>query len=165
MEQALPVSTIQAGDVAVAASDASVAASGTETITVRDAAAPTASTASRTVQERAPVQSSGADAVAADAAGAQSAASQATSVAREARPAEPFVLPLEALEALAQEAGLQWVHSDTEKVKAAQDAIANEPRPVRVPREPRAAVVIDEGPLVLVETRKDLSQVRLPFDA
>ena len=25
-------------------------------------------------------------------------------------------------------------------------------------------VVIDEGPLVLVETRKDLSQVRMPFD-
>jgi len=25
--------------------------------------------------------------------------------------------------------------------------------------------VIDEGPLVLVETRKDLSQVKLPFDS
>jgi ribonuclease E len=25
-------------------------------------------------------------------------------------------------------------------------------------------VVIDEGPLVLVETRKDLSQIKLPFD-
>jgi len=25
--------------------------------------------------------------------------------------------------------------------------------------------VLDEGPLVLVETRKDLSQVTLPFDA
>jgi len=24
--------------------------------------------------------------------------------------------------------------------------------------------VVDEGPLVLVETRKDLSQVRLPFE-
>jgi ribonuclease E len=24
--------------------------------------------------------------------------------------------------------------------------------------------VIDEGPLVLVETRKDLSQIKLPFD-
>jgi len=24
--------------------------------------------------------------------------------------------------------------------------------------------VVDEGPLVLVETRKDLSQVRMPFD-
>jgi ribonuclease E len=25
-------------------------------------------------------------------------------------------------------------------------------------------VVVDEGPLVLVETRKDLSQIKLPFD-
>jgi ribonuclease E len=25
-------------------------------------------------------------------------------------------------------------------------------------------VVVDEGPLVLVETRKDLSQLKLPFD-
>lgn len=25
--------------------------------------------------------------------------------------------------------------------------------------------LIDEGPLVLVETRKDLSQLKLPFDA
>jgi ribonuclease E len=26
------------------------------------------------------------------------------------------------------------------------------------------AVVLDEGPLILVETRKDLSQVKLPFE-
>jgi ribonuclease E len=35
---------------------------------------------------------------------------------------------------------------------------------VHVPREPKPPVVIDEGPLVLVETRKDLSQITLPFD-
>jgi ribonuclease E len=33
-----------------------------------------------------------------------------------------------------------------------------------VPRERPAPVVIDEGPLVLVETRRDLSQVKLPFE-
>ena len=27
-----------------------------------------------------------------------------------------------------------------------------------------AMVIVDEGPLVLVETRKDLSQLKLPFD-
>jgi ribonuclease E len=35
---------------------------------------------------------------------------------------------------------------------------------VRVPREIRPVVLPDEGPLVLVETRKDLSQVMLPFE-
>jgi ribonuclease E len=33
-----------------------------------------------------------------------------------------------------------------------------------VPREPRPARVVDDGPLVLVETRKDLSQLKLPFE-
>jgi ribonuclease E len=33
-----------------------------------------------------------------------------------------------------------------------------------VPRTPRPRVVIDDGPLVLVETRKDLSQLKLPFE-
>ena len=39
-----------------------------------------------------------------------------------------------------------------------------EPAPVRVPRERKAPVVVDEGPLVLVETKKDLSQFKLPFE-
>jgi ribonuclease E len=38
------------------------------------------------------------------------------------------------------------------------------PAPIRVPREIRKVVLPDEGPLVLVETRKDLAQVRLPFE-
>jgi ribonuclease E len=79
-------------------------------------------------------------------------------------PVQPFVLPLQDLQDLAQTAGLQWVGSDTDKVRAVQEAIAREPRPVHVPREPKPAAVIDEGPLVLVETRLDLAQVRLPFD-
>ena len=43
-------------------------------------------------------------------------------------------------------------------------AMAAEPKPVHVPRERQPVVVIDEGPLVLVETRKDLSQFKLPFE-
>ena len=78
--------------------------------------------------------------------------------------AAPFVLPLADLAAVADAAGLQWVNSDPEKVRTAQEAIANEPQPIRVPREPKPVVAIDEGPLVLVETRKDLSQFKLPFD-
>lgn len=75
-----------------------------------------------------------------------------------------FVLPLNDLQQLAQGAGLNWVHSDADKVAAAQAAIAAEPKPVRVPRERPPLVVLDEGPLILVETKKDLSQVKLPFD-
>jgi ribonuclease E len=33
-----------------------------------------------------------------------------------------------------------------------------------VPRERPAAVIVEEGPLVLVETRKDLRNLNLPFD-
>jgi ribonuclease E len=81
-----------------------------------------------------------------------------------AAPIEPFVLPLGTLEAVAEAAGLQWINSDADKIRAVQEAMANEPAPVRVPRERKAPVVIDEGPLVLVETRKDLSQFKLPFE-
>jgi ribonuclease E len=42
--------------------------------------------------------------------------------------------------------------------------MAAEPPVVHIPREPRRHVLLDEGPLVLVETRKDLSQLKLPFD-
>ena len=79
-------------------------------------------------------------------------------------PAEPFALPLDDLRALAASAGLEWVNSDAERILVVQQAMANEPRPVHVPRLPRPRVVIDDGPLVLVETRKDLSQLKLPFE-
>lgn len=78
--------------------------------------------------------------------------------------AAPFVLPMDELEAIAQSAGLQWVNSDAERIRQVQEAIAQEPKPVHVPRERKPVVVLDEGPLVLVETRKDLAQVTLPFE-
>jgi ribonuclease E len=77
---------------------------------------------------------------------------------------EPFVLPADALEAMAQAAGLQWVQSDSDKVHAVQATMAAQPAPIRVPRTIKPSLQIDDGPLVLVETRKDLSQIRLPFD-
>lgn len=77
----------------------------------------------------------------------------------------PFVLPSDDLNALAESAGLQWVNSDADKIRAVQEAMANEPKPIHVPRERKPVVVVDEGPLVLVETRKDLSQIKLPFDS
>jgi ribonuclease E len=76
----------------------------------------------------------------------------------------PFVLPTEQLQSVAESAGLQWVNSDAEKIRAVQEAMAREPKPVHVPREPKPLEAVDEGPLVLVETRKDLSQIKLPFE-
>ena len=71
---------------------------------------------------------------------------------------------LEELVQIAQASGLQWVNSDADKVASVQAAIAAEPRPIHVPRERPPVVLIDEGPLVLVETRRDLSELKLPFE-
>lgn len=77
---------------------------------------------------------------------------------------QPFELPLDDLNQVAQASGLEWVNSDPVKVAQVQAAIAAEPRPVHVPREPRTVVLPDEGPLVLVETRRDLRDTALPFE-
>ncbi len=75
-----------------------------------------------------------------------------------------FVLPVDEMQQVAQSSGLQWVQSDADKVAAIQAAIAAEPRPVHTPRVRPPAVVLDDGPLVLVETRRDLRDMQLPFD-
>ena len=94
------------------------------------------------------------------------AAVAAAPVAAAAAPvkAEAFVLPITDLHQIAETSGLQWVNSNSEKIRAAQAAMAAEPAPVRVPRERAPLVLADTGPLVLVETRKDLSQLKLPFE-
>jgi ribonuclease E len=75
-----------------------------------------------------------------------------------------FELPLDSLQAVAESAGLQWVNSDTSKIRAVQAAMAAEPAPAHVPRERAPVAQVEEGALVLVETRKDLSQFKLPFE-
>jgi ribonuclease E len=77
---------------------------------------------------------------------------------------QPFVLPLDELAQVAEGSGLHWVNSDAERVAQVRAAIAAEPRPLHVPRERPPAIVIDEGPLVLVETRRDLAGMVLPFE-
>ncbi|MDB5872787.1 MAG: rne, partial [Ramlibacter sp.] len=77
---------------------------------------------------------------------------------------QSFQLPVEDLVHVAEGSGLQWVNSDAGKIAAVQAAIAAEPQPVRVPRERPSATVIDEGPLVLVETKRDLRELKLPFE-
>jgi ribonuclease E len=76
---------------------------------------------------------------------------------------QKYELPMASLIQVAEGSGLQWVNSDPQKIAQVQAAIAAEPKPVHVPRERPPAVVFDEGPLILVETRKDLSEMKLPF--
>jgi len=74
-----------------------------------------------------------------------------------------FALPLADLAQIAQGAGLQWVNSDAQRVAQVQAAIAAEPAPVHVPRERPVPVKFDDD-VILVETRRDLSNVVLPFE-
>ncbi len=76
-----------------------------------------------------------------------------------------YVLPINTLHEVATSAGLQWVNSDAERIAKVQAEIAAEPAPVHVPRVIQPVVLPDEGPLVLVETRRDLSKTSFPFDA
>jgi ribonuclease E len=79
--------------------------------------------------------------------------------------AAPYRLPTDDLAAIASDAGLQWVNSDAAKIRAVQEAMAGEAKPIHVPRQPKPRAAPDDGPLVLVETKKDLAQIRLPFDS
>jgi len=76
-----------------------------------------------------------------------------------------FRLPVSELDSMAQAVGLQWVQSDSERVQTVQAAMAAEVPAPRQPRQIRKPALGDLGPLVLVETRQDLSQLKLPFDA
>jgi ribonuclease E len=71
---------------------------------------------------------------------------------------------MEALQQVASGSGLQWINTDADRVAAVQAAIAAEPSLQHVPRERPAAVVLDNRPLVLVETKRDLRNMTLPFE-
>jgi ribonuclease E len=75
-----------------------------------------------------------------------------------------YVLPTEALAGIAQQSGLTWVNSDAGKIAAVQAVIAAEPKPVHLPRERAPVVTLDDRPLVLVETKLDLRDIKLPFE-
>ena len=77
---------------------------------------------------------------------------------------QPYQLPLDELAGVAQQSGLNWVNSNPEKISAAQAALAALPKPIHVPRERPARVALDDAPLVLVETRRDLRAMTLPFE-
>ena len=73
---------------------------------------------------------------------------------------EPAQAPSEAVEAADVVVSTEGVVAPTE----AMEPVAAEPAAVRVPRVIRPVVLIDEGPLVLVETRRDLAGLQLPFE-
>ncbi len=77
---------------------------------------------------------------------------------------QAYDLPLQDLAQVAESSGLQWVNSDAAKIAEAQAAMAAEVKPIQVPRERPALVVSQEAPLVLVETKRDLGSMPLPFE-
>jgi len=146
---------------AAAASEAAAAA-GPETAPVVQAQASNTPAEAPAVEPLAPAEAP-AEAPEAPAAEAEAPAVPAPGAAPRAV-AQPYVLPVAQLHQIAEGAGLQWVNSDADKIAAAQAAIAAQPAAVHVPRERKPVVVVDEGPLVLVETRRDLAQLKLPFE-
>jgi ribonuclease E len=133
---------------------------------VEAVAAPVVEAVSTAPAPAVPVTAAPAPAVApvATASTAQTASTPPTEAVSAALPAvASYTLPLDSLQQVAQNSGLVWVNSDSDKVAAVQAAIAAEPTAIRVPRERPPAVVLNEGPLVLVETRKDLNTLQVPF--
>ncbi len=76
-----------------------------------------------------------------------------------------FSLPVDELAAIAASSGLTWVNSDATKIATVQAAIAAEPKQVHIARERPAPIHIDAGPLILVETKRNLRNMELPFEA
>jgi ribonuclease E len=77
---------------------------------------------------------------------------------------QAYELPLQDLAQVASSSGLQWVNSDASKIAEVQAAMAAEPKPIHVPRPRPPAPQLDTGPLVLVETKRDLREMTLPFE-
>jgi ribonuclease E len=53
-----------------------------------------------------------------------------------------------------ESAGLVWVNTDSDKLRAAQDAAAQTVKPARVPRERKTLPPADTTPMQQVETAK-----------
>jgi len=96
----------------------------------------------------------------------QAAAPAAAPAARAGLPkVQAYTLPVADMQGVAQAAGLEWVNSDADKVATVRAQIAAEPKPIHVPREIKRIVLEDFGPLILVETKRDLRNMTLPFES
>ncbi|WP_118180725.1 ribonuclease E/G [Paraburkholderia phosphatilytica] len=65
-------------------------------------------------------------------------------------------LSIETLQQVLDNAGLVWVNTDADKLRAAQDAAAQIVKPARVPRERKALPPADTAPMQQVETVKHM---------
>jgi ribonuclease E len=70
-------------------------------------------------------------------------------------PIVPAPMPVEELQPVLERAGLTLVQTEPAKLADVLARFANEPKPVRVPRERPALPPLDTGPLIQVETRPD----------
>ncbi|AJG20249.1 Rne/Rng family ribonuclease [Cupriavidus basilensis] len=62
---------------------------------------------------------------------------------------------VESLQPMLASAGLEWVNTDTSKLRAAQEAAASIPPAARVVRERKPLPPLPEGPMIMVETGGD----------
>lgn len=69
-----------------------------------------------------------------------------------ASPVTVSPLPMEGLQPMLATAGLEWVGTDSEKLRAAQEAAARIVPAPRVPRERKPLPPLPQGPMILVET-------------
>lgn len=60
----------------------------------------------------------------------------------------------DALKSMLEGAGLVWVNTDSDKLRAAQEAAAQAVKPARVARERKALPPVDATPMQQVETAK-----------
>jgi ribonuclease E len=81
---------------------------------------------------------------------------QTPSTAKVLPKVQSYSLPLSDMAAVASASGLEWVNSDASKIAAVQAQIAAEPKPVDVPRQRPPVVVVQDEPLIMVETKRDL---------
>jgi len=63
-------------------------------------------------------------------------------------------LSAEALQPVLEKAGLVWVNTDADKLRAAQEAAAQTVKPARVARERKPLPPVDSAPMQQVETAK-----------
>ena len=77
---------------------------------------------------------------------------------------QSYDLPMQDLTQVATNSGLQWVNSNSTKIAEVNAAMALEAKPVHVPRERVVIKTSSESPLVLVETKRDLGAMKLPFE-
>ena len=68
--------------------------------------------------------------------------------------AQASPLPIETLQSVLNNAGMTWVHTDAQKLEAAQAEAARTVTPPRVPRERKPLPPVQQGPMVLVETQR-----------